>query len=126
MNPSRLFYHVTPRANLPAILREGLKPQCGPRSALCGETAPAVFVFCNQTALDDALTNWLGEAFDEDEALVILEIDAEGLFMQNSSAAYERLVITPIPPNRILSARNEAGRVLWAPQDRSAETEPSL
>lgn len=73
------FYHITPRRNLEAIKREGLKPSLGERSTSLGEEEPRIYLFDSKESLEDALGNWLGEEFDEDEELVALSIPAHRL-----------------------------------------------
>ena len=49
-------WHITPLENLPRILREGLIPAIGPRSADLGEEIAAVHLFSRFDDLVDA--NW--------------------------------------------------------------------
>ena len=74
-----LFYHLTPRRNLEAILSQGLKPSIGERSKALGEAEARIYLFDSKESLEDALGNWLGEEFDEDEELVALSIPAHRL-----------------------------------------------
>lgn len=69
------FFHITPTANVPAILMEGLQARIGPRSEQLGEPAPAVYLFATLEAADNALGNWLGECFEDDEQLSLLAVD---------------------------------------------------
>lgn len=68
-----IFYHVTPLSNLDSILRTGLQPQIGERSQYAGETTPAVYLFASKKDLEQAMLNWAGDEF-EDEEIVYLEI----------------------------------------------------
>lgn len=68
------LWHVTRRDQVAEILREGLRPRIGPRSAALGEGAEAMYCFVNGAALEDALGGWLGEAFDG-VALSVLEVE---------------------------------------------------
>lgn len=73
--PNR-YFHVTPRKNLESILENGLIPQIGERSLEIGEPVEAVFLFPNFEEMNNALYNWFGEEFDDDEdELIILQID---------------------------------------------------
>ncbi len=75
--PNR-FFHVTPKQNLNSILANGLIPQIGKRSEDIGESQEAIYLFPNFEEMDNALANWLGECFiddDEEEDLIILQID---------------------------------------------------
>lgn len=67
------LYHVTLASNLPSILERGLIPAVGPRSAAFGEEKPAVYFFRSLDDVEDALVNWLGEEFDEDERIIVIE-----------------------------------------------------
>lgn len=60
-------FHVTTEKALPGILEAGLLPQIGERSAQLGESEPAVFLFSSFENMENALWNWLGEVFDEEE-----------------------------------------------------------
>jgi hypothetical protein len=73
------FYHLTPRRNLEAIRANGLQPTIGERSENLGELEPRIYLFDSEESVNDALGNWLGEEFDEDEDLVLLSIPASAL-----------------------------------------------
>ena len=60
-------YHVTRESDLPSIMRDGLVPNIGPRSAEIGERRQAVFLFRSLEDMDNALYNWLGERFEGEE-----------------------------------------------------------
>lgn len=66
-------WHLTPVDNLPAILRDGLLPAIGPRSAALGEMRASVHLFSDFASLDDA--DWLESAFDDDQQLCLLHVD---------------------------------------------------
>lgn len=74
----RLFYHVTRKANLDAITKEGLTPNIGPLSTLIDEQHKRIYLFESSEAVEDALGGWFGEAieetFGEDEPLCLLAI----------------------------------------------------
>lgn len=73
-NPQRpaQFFHVAASKNVRSILKNGLQPKRGSRSAALGEGGKAVFLFSSREGVDDALANWLGDEFDEDEPLSLL------------------------------------------------------
>lgn len=99
-----IVLHVTARSNLRAIRMQGLLPQVGPRSADAGEQVPAVFCFADRTAMEDGVSNWLGEQFDENEVLVALSIDARGLpAVRGESLGAEIRITAPVAPARIFS-----------------------
>ena len=65
------------------------------------ENTPAVFLFANQDDLEQALLNWLGEIF-EDEDLVILEIQLPLEYKQFlAQSEYEITCSVAIPPQYI-------------------------
>lgn len=74
---SRVF-HVTPTANVDSILASGLEPRIGPRSSELGEAQPRVYLFVRREDAIEAVTNWMGEAFD-DEPLSLLTVQRGGL-----------------------------------------------
>lgn len=98
-------FHVTRRDDVPSILLQGLVPQIGPRSCLLGEATPAIYLFPDQVSVEDALMNWLGDAF-EGEELVVLEIDSSTLSLA-PGAGFELLSTVPISPANILNVLNE-------------------
>ena len=91
-----MYFHVTRMELLPSILHGGLIPTV-PRD-MPGEPS-GVYLFPDADAVDTALTNWLGDRFEEDEDLVIIEVDPEqleeDLFLE--SVEYERIYTAPIP-----------------------------
>lgn len=95
------LYHVTPSFNVDSIQKDGLQPRIGERSLSAGEKTPAVFLFANKDDLEQALMNWLGEIF-EDEELVILEIqlplEYKQFLVKNE---YEITCSVTIPPQCI-------------------------
>lgn len=90
------LYHVTPPVNIASILQNGLLPQIGERSAIAGETVPAIFCFSNLDDVEDALTNWLGDLFDEDQPLSLLRVTLGSDAVLGTGAGYEVVVLTPI------------------------------
>ena len=95
------IYHVTPTHNLDSIFRDGLRPQIGPRSALLGETKEMVYFFGSMLAVEDALSNWLGEALDDEPgAISVLAVDRSGLHLV-SDAGYELACLRLVPPENI-------------------------
>lgn len=99
-------YHVTPADNLDEILRHGLVPQIGLRTRKIEGEKPAVYCFPDKATMEDAVMNWLGDEFDEDESLALLEIDTDGLRGQVTDGAQYEIAITdsiPVEKIRILS-----------------------
>lgn len=98
----RIHYHVTPLTNVERILRVGLTPLIGERSAKIGETEPAIYLFPTEQDCETALMGWLDNEFEEEEQLAILEIQLPyELTTHTSEAEYEVLVKELIPPSHI-------------------------
>lgn len=95
------IYHVTPTRNLESIFRDGLRPQIGPRSALLGEDKEMIYFFGSMLAVEDALSNWLGEALDDEPgAISVLAVDRSGLHLV-SDGGYELACPHLIMPENI-------------------------
>jgi hypothetical protein len=95
-------YHITPTINLDNILMRGLMPKIGDRARKIEGEKPAIYCFPDKSAMEDAMMNWLGDEFDEDEALALLEIYTAGLKGQvTEGAEYEVAITSVIPPQNI-------------------------
>lgn len=117
------FYHVTPAENLESILMHGLVPNIGARSADLGEWTPRVYLFISRDACENALCNWLGEAFEElEHGLVILELEPASITGE-SEAAYEVAcadVVSPLLIRRVLDEAFEPLALASPSPSRSA------
>ena len=92
------YYHITPAKNVSKILKKGLDPK-KPQEY---DDEEGVYLFKSKSDVEDAVTNWLGDKFDEDEDLALLEID--GNFVKTVSqggAGYEVIVKHAIPAKAI-------------------------
>lgn len=104
---SRCFFHVTPMENVQNIMERGLVPQIGERSGAQGEEAPAIYLFPTKDDVDNALSNWLGEWFEDaygpDVELAIIKVSLpKDIFVHyDPSVAYECYVTEPIPPKQL-------------------------
>lgn len=94
------YFHVTPTRNIEAIRREGLIPK---QSVMNDE--PGVYLFKDRVSLEDALMNWLGDRFDDDEPLSVIEVAADGLRVE-PGAGYEVFSREVIPVSAILGIRD--------------------
>ena len=101
-----IMYHVTPTKNLRSIMKNGLRPRVGDRSVKLHGEENGIFLFPTLDDVEDAVSNWLGDEFDEDEDLTLLAIDVSGLPLVDSNAGYEKIAKTAISPDRI-SVSNE-------------------
>ncbi len=97
-------YHVTKKKNLLKIFRRGLIPSV---PADMSDDPKAVYLFIDEEALVDGLSNWLGDRFDEDEELAVLKVDILGLPTMEG-ADFEHVVPSLIPPSRICQILSEA------------------
>lgn len=100
------LFHVTPLRNLGRIRAEGLLAQLGPRASAAGEPSSAVFCFPCREDLDNALSNWLGEAFeDAPGGLAIIELRTPVAARRATCAAsYEVVLLDPVPPQAVVAA----------------------
>ena len=97
------FYHVTPSRNLQSIINQGLIPQIGARSQQIEGEICGIFCFKSLDDLDAAMSSWLGDLFDEDEQLSLIEVDPTDAIMANPDdcAEFEVVFTTPIGPNNL-------------------------
>lgn len=96
------IYHVTPSENLDSIMSKGLVPQVGDRARKIPGEKHAIYCFPDKNTMEDAVMNWLGDEFDEDEQLALLEIFTTGLKGQvTDGAQYEVAITSAIPPQNI-------------------------
>ena len=95
----QIYYHVTLTKNVASIMKTGLKPMVGDRAQQI-EGKPAVFLFKTIDDMEDAILNWLGDEFDEDESLTLLKVNLPPNFPVNhdKSVGYEYFTFKTIPP----------------------------
>jgi hypothetical protein len=103
------FFHVTTKPGMEAILANGLEPRIGVRSAEANEPTPAVFAFVDRESLENGLSNWLGEAFEDYFGeLFILEFAYTGTrFRRDLGYAYEIAILEPVPASQIVRVLDE-------------------
>lgn len=114
------LYHITPTANVFNILEEGLRPAIGLRSEELGEDVARIYVFKDALAMEDALSNWLGEAFDYDEALSIIELEVDDARVVIPDDMYEAYILETVAPSAIVRIVSE---LEW---ELSSESSPSV
>lgn len=94
---AKTAYHATPKNNLSNILAHGLVPKKSPHDP---GAKKQIYLFPSIDAADEALMNWLGDRFqDEDEMLSLLQIDVSGLTVFDDMD--ELYTTDPISPDRI-------------------------
>jgi hypothetical protein len=104
----RTFFHATPLDNFEYILNDGLIPAIGPRSLQIGEEKPGVYAFDCLDKLDDAISGWLGDCFEDEGVMkiAILEIsDNENAFRPDGLS---HVSDNPLPASAISLVRIEA------------------
>lgn len=120
---SRCFFHVTPMENVQNIMEHGLVPKIGERSGAQGEETPAIYLFPTMDDMDNALSNWLREWFEDtygpDVELAIVKafLPPDIYVHYDLSVAYECYVTEPIP-SRHLFFFTESGEPLRKSLDR--------
>lgn len=94
------FYHVTLTDNLKEIMERGLRPTIGERSKKMGEQS-AIFLFGTEEQAEEAVMNWLGDQFDEEKPLALLQVTIpvnEGIeVVQTEDAEHEFYTTHAIP-----------------------------
>jgi hypothetical protein len=70
-----LVYHVTTEANYKKIKTQGLIPKKGRLAKKLGEPEKAIYTFLSLEEANNALSNWMGEEFEELEEELGYEIN---------------------------------------------------
>jgi hypothetical protein len=96
LNESKAYYyHITPTKNVESIMRNGLQPSI-PKDM---NDVEGVYLFLSVEAAEEALMNWLGDRFDEDEDLTMLKVDSSGVTSTSQkNAEYEIIANNKIEP----------------------------
>lgn len=102
-----IYYHITTADALTAILAQGLVPQIGPRSKMLNETMPRVYFFSDMSSLEDAMVNWINNAFSEEETLYVLECNLEDLDITSQENQFELVCRQTIAPSLITKVYTE-------------------
>jgi hypothetical protein len=94
---SKRYYHVCDDTNLDSILKYGLKVGVGHRSAQL-EEEPGIFLFKTVDDAVDGVMNWLGDEYEEDVILSLLEIRLPTDFpLEENANSYETISRIDIP-----------------------------
>ncbi len=99
-----IAFHITLKENVSSILSQGIFTKV-PSDVIFDETK-AVYLFPNLTSMNDALANWFGERFNDDDDLIILVVNIKGLCLI-SDVEYEIACLESINPSRILETMTE-------------------
>jgi hypothetical protein len=98
----KYVYHITPKKNLKRIASSGITPLVPTDE----KDERAVYLFKDKVEAEDALMNWLGDRFDEDEPLVMLTIKTGGLNIVPGSAGFEVMSYNTIPWRNVVKVEN--------------------
>lgn len=105
MKMIKKYYHITLSEKKDSILQNGLIPKIGNNSKDANESVPAIYLFTSIQSLIDAMSNWLGEIFEEkygeDCELTIFEISIPEDIVVNLGIGYEVEVHEKINPEFI-------------------------
>lgn len=95
----KTYYHITPMSNLESILQTGLEPRIGERSKELGENEKRVYLFHSIEDMNNALGNWLGECFEDEEIeLAIIELQVPDEYPITEEEFYESYSYITISP----------------------------
>jgi hypothetical protein len=98
--PDIKVWHVTRTSALRSIMRQGLTPRIGARSRSAKEAEKAIYVFPDSISLEDAMTNWLGDEY-EDIPISLLELTVPPSWVKQDNIRWEAVITQPVPPGRI-------------------------
>lgn len=118
----RRYFHVTPMENVRSIMKCGLIPQIGERSKEQDEEKPAIYLFPTKDDMDDALSNWLGDWFEDyygpDVELAVIKVTVSNdIFVHyDPNVSYECYVTESISPKHLFFY-TEHGEPLRKPLD---------
>ena len=98
--PEGVVYHVTRKRNLPTIKKYGILPS----DKFVGMTdfGAVVFLFNKKEDMEDAMMNWMGDRFSDDEELVLLTINPKNIDLFPSDAGFEVITDQIIPWKNIV------------------------
>ena len=97
------YYHITRSENIPLIMKDGLLPS-KPDDM---QDIEGIYLFKSVTDAEDALMNWLGDRFGEEEKLTLLKVDPRGVGEVDSSAAGFEVVSTSKIDPQFVSVEQE-------------------
>ena len=94
-----VVFHLTKKSNVPSIKTHGLKPAI-PTDMPTEEEG--VYLFKTKQNAEEALMNWYGDRYQDDEEVVLLTIDISNLRLFGTLADYEYVSYEQIPPSNII------------------------
>lgn len=81
-------------------MTNGLLPRIGRLSSSANENQEAIYVFPDWLSLEDALSNWLGDEY-EDETLSVLELTVPADWVKEDAIRWEATIDRKVPPENI-------------------------
>lgn len=91
------YWHVTKQENLPFIRKNGLIA----KKPLDYQDEPGVYLFKSKIDAEEALMNWLGDRFEEEDELVMLPVDKDAVRETVPGADYEIISRQNIAPGAL-------------------------
>jgi len=99
-------YHVTTYKKSTRILNYGLVPKIGIRSSKL-EKQKAIYLFKTYSDVENALMNWLGDEFEENERLSLLKVNIPKGAIVEEGVEYELVVLSKIPAKNITLIKDD-------------------
>jgi len=104
MYTEEFFYHVTTVDSANKIIEDQqITPLIGPRSVQL-ESEEAVWLFTSQEEADNALANWLGDEFGNEDLImftIAIPDDTVQIYASNH-VGWESYTLDPIPLNYVI------------------------
>lgn len=124
----RTVFHVTTSTSFASIRSQGLIPAIGPRAAAAKESEPAIYCFSNRAALEDGMTGWLADAFEDEgagsEAWIVLELALPQGVSVRHEVPWETIVTTPLSFDVVRCVMNEALEPSEPPDSTRSRSDP--
>jgi len=92
-------WHVTEKRKVPQILRRRLEPRIGHSSRRAGEKKPLIYVFTDETSMEEAVMNWLGDETAHRQS--VLELTVPENWVTQDPVGWEAHIEHPVPPEMI-------------------------
>ena len=97
---SDYVYHLTKLSNLESIKKHGLRPAV---PVDMDTEEEGVYLFKTIEDAEDALQNWYGDRYGDDEEFIILTISTKGLRLFSTLADYEYISYEVVPASNIVN-----------------------
>lgn len=97
-------FHISPLKNKDSILQHGLIPVIGNNSEACSEKEPAIYLFPDETTMNDALSGWFSDLYNEEEILSVFQVNIKDTDLTDNG--YELISYKNIPKENIVFIKN--------------------